>query len=335
MKTAPSAGALIAALAASGAPLHAQDLTEVAFGTNWLAQAEHGGFYQSVADGTYEACGLDVEIVSGGPQVNNRALMLAGRIDFHMGGDLLQAFNAVKEDIPVVSVAAIFQKHPQVILAHPGEADSWEELKDLTLLIGDNGFASYYQWMIAAHGFTAEQRQPYTFNPAPFIADKRVGMQGYLSSEPYAVEKEAGFEPNVFLIADAGYSSYATTIETMQATIDERPEVVECFVDGSLTGWYNYLYGDSAAADELIKEANPDMTQDKIDFAKNMMREEGIVDSGDALELGIGAMTDAKVEDFYNLLVDAGVIEDDVDWQAAYTLDFTNKQVGMDLRPSN
>ena len=335
MKTAPSAGALIAALAASSAPLHAQDLTEVAFGTNWLAQAEHGGFYQSVADGTYEACGLDVEIVSGGPQVNNRALMLAGRIDFHMGGDLLQAFNAVKEDIPVVSVAAIFQKHPQVILAHPGEADSWEELKDLTLLIGDNGFASYYQWMIAAHGFTAEQRQPYTFNPAPFIADKRVGMQGYLSSEPYAVEKEAGFKPNVFLIADAGYSSYATTIETMQATIDERPEVVECFVDGSLTGWYNYLYGDSAAADELIKEANPDMTQDKIDFAKNMMREEGIVDSGDALELGIGAMTDAKVEDFYNLLVDAGVIEDDVDWQAAYTLDFTNKQVGMDLRPSN
>ncbi|MEM0935942.1 MAG: ABC transporter substrate-binding protein [Pseudomonadota bacterium] len=316
---------------ATAAAVQAQDLTPVVFGTNWLAQAEHGGFYQSVADGTYAECGLEVEIISGGPQVNNRALMLAGRIDFHMGGDLLQAFNAVKEEIPVVSVAAIFQKHPQVILAHPGEADSWEELKDLTLLIGDNGFASYYQWMIAAHGFTADQRQPYTFNPAPFIADTRVGMQGYLSSEPYAVEKEAGFKPNVFLIADAGYSSYATTIETMQATIDERPEVVECFVDGSLTGWYNYLYGDSAAADELIKTANPDMTQDKIDFAKNMMREEGIVDSGDALEMGIGAMTDAKVEDFYTLLVEAGVLEDGLDWQAAYTLDFTNKKVGMDL----
>ncbi|MEL7215922.1 MAG: ABC transporter substrate-binding protein, partial [Pseudomonadota bacterium] len=129
-------------------------LTKVTFGTNWLAQAEHGGFYQSVADGTYAECGLDVEILSGGPQVNNRALMIAGRMDFHMGGDMLQAFNAVAEGIPVVSVAATFQKHPQVILAHPGEADSWEELKDLTLLIGDNGFASYYQWMIAEHGFT-------------------------------------------------------------------------------------------------------------------------------------------------------------------------------------
>jgi len=335
MKPKLTACAAVAALAAAASAAvtsaQAQELTEVAFGTNWLAQAEHGGFYQSVADGTYAECGLDVTIVPGGPQVNNRALMLAGRIDFHMGGDLLQAFNAVKEGIPVVSVAATFQKHPQVILSHPGEADSWEDLKDLTLLIGDNGFASYYQWMIAAHGFTVEQREPYTFNPAPFIADKRKGMQGFLSSEPYAVEKAAGFKPNVFLIADAGYSTYATTIETMQQTIDERPEVVECFVDGSIKGWYNYLYGDSSAADDLIKADNPDMTQDKIEFAKASMLENGIVNSGDALELGIGAMTSEKVKDFYDKMVEAGVIEAGLDYTQAYTLEFTNKKVGMDL----
>ncbi|RVT83211.1 ABC transporter substrate-binding protein [Rhodobacteraceae bacterium CCMM004] len=317
----------------AGAAAAESHLEKVVFGTNWLAQAEHGGFYQSVADGTYAACGLDVEIISGGPQVNNRALMLAGRIDFHMGGDMLQAFNAVAEGIPVVSVAAIFQKHPQVILAHPGEAETWEDLKNLTLLIGDNGFTSYYQWMMAAHGFTEAQREPYTFNPAPFIADVRKGMQGYLSSEPYAVEKEAGIKPNVFLIADNGYSSYATTIETMADTIANDPDKVTCFVDGSLTGWYNYLYGDSSAADALIMEANPDMTQDKIDFAKEMMTSEGIVDSGDALELGIGAMTDAKVEDFYTKMVEAGVVEDGLDWKASYTLDFTNKKVGMDIKP--
>ena len=332
-KTGPRLRAALLATAALALPaaVSAQELTEVSFGTNWLAQAEHGGFYQSVADGTYAECGLDVTIVPGGPQVNNRALMLAGRLDFHMGGDLLQAFNAAKEDIPVVAVAATFQKHPQVILAHPGEADSWEELKDLTLLIGDNGFASYYQWMIAAHGFTAEQREPYTFNPAPFIADPRRGMQGYLSSEPYAVEKETGWKPNVFLIADAGYSTYATTIETMQQTIDERPEVVECFVEGSIKGWYNYLLGDSSAADDLIKADNPDMTQDKIDFAKASMMENGIVMSGDALELGIGAMTDEKISGFYEAMVEAGVIEAGLDYSAAYTLDFVNKGVGMDL----
>ena len=258
--------------------------------------------------------------------------MLAGRIDFHMGGDLLQAFNAVKEGVPVVSVAAAFQKHPQVILAHPGEAETWDELKDLTLLIGDNGFQSYYQWMIAEHGFTAEQRQPYTFNPAPFLADAQKGMQGYLSSEPFLVEKEGGFTPNVFLIADAGYSTYATTIETMADTIAERPEVVKCFVEGSILGWYNYIYGDPSAANALIQEANPEMTSDKIAYAIGKMKENGIVDSGDALEKGIGVITDAKVEDFYNKMVNAGVIEGDIDWKAAYTTEFVGNGLGMDLK---
>jgi NitT/TauT family transport system substrate-binding protein len=325
------AGAAFAALTGSTA-MAASHITEVSFGTNWVAQAEHGGFYQSVADGTYEACGLSVTILPGGPQVNNRALMLAGRIDFHMGGDLLQAFSAAEENIPVVNIAAIFQKHPQVIVAHPETASTWEDLKNLTLLIGDNGYQSYYQWMIKAYGFTAEQRQPYTFNPAPFLADVNTGMQGYLSSEPYLVEKEGGFTPNVFLIADAGYSSYATTIETMQQTIDERPEVVECFVDGSIKGWYNYLYGDNAAANELIKSANPEMTQDKIDYAISKMKEWGIVDSGDAETMGIGVITDDKVKDFYDKMVDAGVVDSGIDYSATYTTQFVGKGVGMDLK---
>ncbi|QPH55901.1 ABC transporter substrate-binding protein [Pontivivens ytuae] len=319
------------ALAATGTAALAQE--EVTFGTNWVAQAEHGGFYQSVADGTYAECGLDVTIVPGGPQVNNRALMLAGRMDFHMGGDLLQAFSAVEQGIPVVSVAAIFQKHPQVILAHPGAAESWEDLKDLTLLIGDNGFQSYYQWMIAAHGFTPEQRQPYTFNPAPFLADTGIGMQGYLSSEPYLVEQEGGFVPEVFLIADAGYSTYATTIETMADTIAERPEIVTCFVEGSILGWYNYLYGDNAAANALIMEANPEMTQDKINYAIEKMLENGIVISGDAEEVGIGVITDEQVGGFYEAMVEAGVVSDGLDWQSAYTTDFVGNGLGMDLVP--
>ncbi len=265
--------------------------------------------------------------------MNNRALLLADRIQFHMGGDLLQAFTAVEEDVPVVAVAATFQKHPQVILAHPGVADTWEELRDLTLLIGDNGFASYYQWMIAAHGFTVEQRQPYTFKPRRFAPIAQVGMQGFLSSEPYLVEREGGFTPNVFLIADAGYATYATTIETMAATIENSPEVVECFVEGSILGWYNYLYGDNAAANALILEANPDMTQDKIDYAIAKMIEYGIVDSGEALTLGIGAMTEATVEGFYRSMVEAGVVSDGIDWQAAFTTQFVNQGLGMELRP--
>ena len=326
------ATALLLSTALSPAFAQDKETAKVSFGTNWLAQAEHGGFYQSVADGTYEACGLKVTIVPGGPQVNNRALLLAGKIDYHMGGDMLQAFNAAAQNIPVVVVAATFQKHPQVIVGHPETAKSWDDLKNLKLLIGDNGYQSYYQWMIKAHGFSADQREPYTFNPAPFLADKNKGMQGYLSSEPYVVQKEAGFEPNVFLIADQGYSTYATTIETMADTIETKPEQVTCFVEGSIKGWYNYLYGDNAKANELIKAANPEMTDDKIAYAIGKMKEYGIVDSGAAEEKGIGVVEDAAVEEFYKKMVDAGVVEDGLDLSKVYTTQFTGKGVGKELK---
>jgi NitT/TauT family transport system substrate-binding protein len=320
----------VAVLAA--APALAEN-AKVTFGTNWLAQAEHGGFYQAVADGTYAACGLDVTIQPGGPQVNNRALMIAGKIDYHMGGNLLEAFSAVAEGIPIVAVAAAFQKEPQVIVTHPGRVASFEEIKTLpTIFIGDQGFASFYQWMINAYGFTAEQRVPYTFQAAPFIADKDSAMQGYLSSEPYFVEKEGGFKPDVWLIADAGYSTYSTLIETMAPTIAEKPEQVTCFVEGSIKGWYTYLYGDNSAANAMIKKDNPEMTDEAIGYAIAAMKSAGIVDSGDAETLGIGVMTEVMVQDFYNKMVAAGVTPADLDWKQAIDFSFVGKGVGMELK---
>jgi NitT/TauT family transport system substrate-binding protein len=323
---------LTAAALGSGHAALAQDLTPVTFGTNWVAQAEHGGFYQSVADGTYEACGLDVTILPGGPQVNNQALLLAGRIDFFMGGHL-DAYFAVQEGLPLVNVMASFQKDPQVLMTHPGKVDSFAGMKEegLTMIVQDA--ATYYEWMKAAYGFTDEVRQPYTFNSAPFLANPDSAQQGYLSSEPYAILQEAGVEVDVWLIADAGYNAYSTTIQTKQETIDESPEVVTCFVEGSILGWYNYLYGDNTAANELILSDNPDMTQDKIDFAIAAMLENGIVDSGDTLELGIGAMTEERSESFYTNMVEAGVLPEGLDFAKAYDLGFINQGLGLDLRP--
>lgn len=332
MTTARMMTAVLIAGAAPAAAV-AQNVA-VSYGTNWVAQAEHGGFYQAVADGTYAACGLDVTIVPGGPQVNNAAQLLAGRIDFYMGGTL-DSFFGVQEGLPLVNVAAMFQKEPQVLLTHPGAVSSFEEMKTLPrLLIADGGYVSYYQWMKSAFGFTDEQRVPYTFNAAPFIADPQSAMQGYLSSEPLVVETEGGFVPDVWLIADAGYTSYSTTIQTLAQTVTERPEVVQCFVDGSIIGWYNYLYNDNSAANALIMQDNPDMSQDKIDYAIAKMKEAGIVDSGDALTLGIGAMTDERMADFQAKMVAAGVLPEGLDISPSYTLAFVNKGVGMDLRPA-
>jgi NitT/TauT family transport system substrate-binding protein len=324
----------VAALSLLGACGLAAAQEKVTFQTNWFAQAEHGGYYQSVADGTYKACGLDVTIAMGGPQVSGRPLLLAGKIDFYMGGNMLQAYSAVQENIPVVIVAASFQKEPQVLMTHPGQGlDTWESLKDAEqYILADEGFQSYFQWMITEFGFDASKRIPYTFNPAPFIANKKSVQQGYVTSEPYAVEKEGGFVPNQFLLADYGFDTYATTIETMRDTIDKRPEVVKCFVDGSAKGWYNYLYGDNKAANELIKKDNPEITDEQIAFSIEQMKKFGIVDSGDTEKLGIGAMTDERMKSFYDKMVAAKVLPEGIDITKAYTLDFVNKGVGLDLK---
>ena len=235
-----------------------------------------------IADGTYKACGLDVKIMQGGPQVSGRPMLLAGKIDFYMGGNMLEAYSAVQQNIPLVVVAADFQKDPQVLMSHPGVGmDSFMDLKKADkYIVGDEAYTSFFQWMETADGFDGSKRVPYTFNPAPFIADKMSVQQGYVTSEPFAVKKNGHFDPNVFLLADNGWSTYATTIETMRETIDKRPEVVKCFVDGSAKGWYNYLYGDNKAANDLIKKDNPDMTDEQIAFSIAQIKKYGLADFG-------------------------------------------------------
>ncbi|MBZ0140554.1 MAG: ABC transporter substrate-binding protein [Pseudorhodoplanes sp.] len=327
------AGAILAVAATTG-PATAQGRDKVSFGTNWVAQAEHGGFYQALADGTYRKYRLDVTIVPGGPNVNNRILLPVGKIDFFMSANSLQSFDAVAQNVPTVAVAAIFQKDPQVLLAHPDQGiGRFEDLKKLTLFVSREGVASYYQWMKKDFGFTDGQVKPYTFNPQPFLADRRSAMQGYITSEPYAVEQAGKFKPTMFLLADQGFSSYSTLIETRRDLVEKRPDLVQRFVDASVIGWYNYLYGDNRAANALIKRDNPEMSDAAIGYSIARMKEFGIVDSGDTLKNGIGAMSEARVKDFFDKMARAGVVKADLDYRRSYTLQFVNKGVGLDLRP--
>jgi len=307
---------------------------KVTFGTNWLAEAEHGGYYQAVVDGTYAKYGLDVTIVPGGPQANNRLMLVTGKLDFYMGGNFIQAFEAVEQNVPTIVVAAIFQKDPQIFMSHPGVGlDKWTDLPKATAFVGKEGLASFYQWMRVAYGFKEENVRPYNFNAAPFIADKNSIQQGYLTAEPFSVEKDGGFKPNIFLLADQGYSTYATTIEARTDMVAKSPDVVQRFVEASEIGWYHYLYGDNAKANAAIKKDNPDISDEQIAFSIAKLKEYGVVDSGDTLKLGIGAMTDARVKDFFEQMVKAGVVKPDIDYKKAYTLQFVDKGVGVDLRP--
>ena len=310
---------------------HAQD--KVTFGTNWLAQAEHGGFYQALADGTYAKYGLEVTIRQGGPQVPNGQLLTAGQIDFYMGG--MSTIDAARQGIPNVTVAGLFQKSPQVLMAHPdaGFTDLASLAKASKVIMGkDSFFVGYWPWMKKNFtGFSDDQYEPYTFNPAPFIADDKSVQQGYLTAEPYEIARQAGWEPQVFLIADFGYQPYSTTIETRQEVVADKPDMVQRFVDASIIGWYNYLYGDSTAANDLIKQDNPEMTDEQLAYATAKMKEYGILVSGDADTQGIGCMTDARWTSFYQTMVESGVYEAGIDLSKAYTTQFVCKNVGADL----
>ena len=229
----------------------------------------------------------------------------------------------------------MFQKDPQVLIAHPDAGvETFADLAKLpTIFMGKEGFATYFQWMkVAYKGFRDEQYKPYTFNPAPFLADKMSAQQGYLTSEPLQIEKQGGFKPKVFLLADQGYDPYSTTIEAKQDYLAKNPDIVQRFVDASIIGWYNYLYGDNTAANALIKKDNPEMTDEQIAFSIAKMKEYGIVDSGDTLTEGIGCMTDARWKEFYDKIVKAGVIKADIPIKKAYTTKFVCKKVGMDLK---
>jgi len=334
MKTTPISRrtALAAGLAAGLAfstGLAAQTLEKASFSTNWRAQAEHGGFYQAVATGIYRKYGLDVEIRMGGPQIDPSALLLGGRVDFIMSTSF-QGLNYARENLPFVVIASMMQKDPQVIISHPGVGnDTLAALKGKPILVGAGGRVTYWPFLRAKFGFSDEQIRPYTFNMGPFLADKNLSQQGFLTSEPYAIETESGVKPVVHLLADSGFDNYQTTINTSQKLVETRADFVQRFVNASIEGWYSYMNGDPAPANALIKKDNPDMTDDKIAYAIKSMNANGIIDSGDSKRLGIGAMTDERWKSFYETLVQAGVHQPGLDYKKAYTLQFVNKRVGM------
>jgi|HubBroStandDraft_6_1064221.scaffolds.fasta_scaffold107911_2 NitT/TauT family transport system substrate-binding protein len=330
-----SMGAALLAFAAPNLQAQAQQLTKLSYGTNWLAEAEHGGFYQAVADGTYAKYGLDVTIVQGGPNLNSRLMMSSGKMDCYMDSDMIAAMDAVAQGVPTVAVAGMFQKDPQVLISHPGEGfDTFESLKDAhVIFVARSAVSSFYRWLETRWGFSEANVGPYNFNPGPFIADKKSVQQGYATSEPFAIEKAGGFKPNVFLLADNGFDTASTTIECRRDFVEKNSDVVQRFVDASAIGWYHYIYGDNKAANALIKKDNPEMTDEQIAFSIAKLKEYGMVDSGESLKNGIGAMSDARMTSFYEQMAKAGVLPQGLDYKKAYTLQFVNKGVGVELRP--
>ncbi|MBO0710675.1 MAG: ABC transporter substrate-binding protein [Acetobacteraceae bacterium] len=323
---------LLFAVLAVALPARAED--KIRFGIDWTAEAEYGGYYQAVAAGIYKKHGLDVTIAQGGPQVNHLQLLIAGRLDFAIISNSLLALNLVQQAVPYRAVAAIFQKDPSVLIAHPGaDNDSFEALRGKPIMISSDTRAGWWNFLKAKFGYTDAQVRPYTFNLQPFLTDSRAIQQGFLGSEPFSIQQASGQYPVVMLIADAGYAGYAGLIGTSDKNIAERTDLVQRFVDASIEGWHSYLEGDPAPGNALIKQANPEMTDALLAYGRDSMKKHGIVQSGDAATHGIGAMSSARWQDFYRAMSQAGLYPPGLDVTKAYTLQFVNRGLGLSAKP--
>ncbi len=294
---------------------------KLVFGTNWLAQAEHGGFYQALAEGTYRKHGLEVRIRMGGPQVNGMQLLLARQLDLFMGFDF-QTVKALEQDLPVVTVAAAFQKDPAVIISHPG-AGRLDDLKGRPIAISAASDTTFWPWLRARYGFAEAQKRPYAFSVQPFLVDKTLSQQGYATSEPFSVEK-AGIKPVVFLLADLGYPPYAETVIVTRDTLSRRKDAVRRFVQASAEGWKSYL-ANPAPGNALIKRDNPQMGDDLIAFGVAKMKQYGLVTGGDAAKSGIMTMTDERWKRTFDFMAQNGLVKPALDYRKAYTLDLVRE----------
>lgn len=311
------AAGLLVLLAASCASALGQAPQKIVLATDWFAEAEHGGFYQAIAEGTYRKYGLDVTIRMGGPQVNGLQLLAAGEIDVAMV-DALQDISAIEHDVPVVAIAATFQKNPTVIIAHPG-VQRLEDLKGKPIALGAASNTTFWPWLRRKYGFTDAQKRPYGFSVQPFLAEPALSQQGFVTSEPFSIQ-QGGIEPVVFLLADHGYPPYSETLVVTRATLAKRHDVLERFIRASAEGWKSYL-AHPEPGNALIHKANPEMSAELLAYGVSKLNEYGIVTGGDAHGLGLLTMTDRRWQATFDFLHDAGLSRPGVDYHRAYTLD--------------
>ncbi len=315
-----SSGLASATLAALVKPASAA--TTIRFVTDWKAQAEHGGFYQALADGLYAKRGLEVKIIQGGPDVNVPQLLAGGAADFGMGSNSFISLNMVKTGVPLRAVMAIFQKDPQVLISHPRrDINSLADMRGKPVLISAATMSAFWPWLKAKFGFSDKQIRRYTYNLAPFIQDPNAIQEGYLTSEPFTIQQQAHFTPKIFLLSDYGYPGYANMVLVPQKWIDANRKAVQLFVDATRDGWLHYLQN-PAKGNVLIKRANPDMTDAILAQALDKMKRYEMLISGDGRAFGLGSMTDAQWKRFYDTMASEGLYPKGLDFKKAYDLSF-------------
>lgn len=280
---------------------------------NWFPQSEHGGLFTALEEGIYKEAGLDMTLQPGGPQISATQIVASGKAEFGMG-QADEILLARQNGIPVVAVFAIFQKSPQGLMVH-GDAnvDSMEGLRGKTVYVA--GGAAYWEYLKKAYKLEDTTQMAYTGSMAPFLADKNVAQQGYVTSEPFEM-KQQNVDVDFLLNADFGYEPYGNVLYTTEDYLENNPEVVKAYVEATAEGFESFKVNYEKII-PAIHKANPDMSVEKLTFAAETMIP--LVFEGDAEKNGVGYMSKERWENLAKQMKDIGMLKSMPDVTKAYT----------------
>lgn len=310
-------GAVLTALSLVQTSWQAKAAQKVRVLSNWMAEAEQGGYYQALATGIYQREGLDVDLAMGGPQINGMQVVSAGRADLLMG-HAFRTLNAVEQGLPVIAVATCFQSDLQCIVAYD-DVKTLADLKGKKILISTSSRTTFWPWLKAKHGLTDDQLAPYSLQS--FLANKNSALVGLISGEPYEAEEAGAKNITAFQLANEGYPPYGAPLLARLDFYKDNRDVVRRFVKATMEGWRDYIK-DPTEGNKAIKAANSAQTDGMIDYGLKTMRELNALGGGDAATQGIGIMTDARWKATADFMMEYGLLKKTTDWKAAYTTEF-------------
>ncbi|WP_211747488.1 ABC transporter substrate-binding protein [Paenibacillus sp. Marseille-Q4541] len=284
--------------------------------TNWFAQPEHGGQYTALAKGYYKEEGIDMTIEPGGPQVSSMQIVASGKAQFGMG-QADEVLTARDSGIPIVAIAAVFQKSPQAMLFH---ADA--DIADFEDLNGRNVYTApgsgYWDFIKKKYSLNEVKDLAYTGQFVNFIEDKNAVTQSYITSEPFTL-KQQGVETRYLLTYDAGFQPYSNVLFTTEDFLKEYPDVVKGYLAASVKGW-NYYKDNYEEMNEVLKEKNPDLTLEGMKYGAE--QEMQLIFTEETDVNGMGSMTEERWTKLQNDMYDLGLLKNKEDITGAFTTEY-------------
>jgi len=326
-----AAGSIAVSGCGSDAPLNKSDQTpKVLLQLNWFPDAQHGGFYAAQVHGIFAAEGLDVTIVSGGPNVPVIQSVASRRVTFAIG-NADQVLIGREQGADVVAVFAAMQDSPRCILVREDSGiESFADLNNITLSLGSGkSFAKYLQSQLP---LSHVRIVPYSGNIAALLKNKNYAQQGYVFSEPLVARRQ-GVRVRSLMVSDLGFNPYTSLLLTHAALISEEPALVEKMVRAVRQGWQRYLETPDETNREIHRQ-NPEIDLESLRFGTQAIRSLCLPTSMPTGDLGV--MAADRWQTLARQLADLKLIGTSLDPQAAFTNRFlpaeSNRQTATPIR---